>query len=333
MGLIILDHKKPITDNTFEYQEFVSSVGVYVSAELQEKIKNTGFLIAGNGSIGNPIAMMLARSGAENIIIADPEDIEISNLARQEFTFDQLGKNKAEMTTQNIQAINPRTIKSIKSISKGITAENVEVLVAEADIVVDGIDIRSSDMTWLLHKYACFYKKPVIVGYDLAGTALLTIFRYDQKRIKPLKGNVSEETILTFQRIKKAYQNGDISEAQFLNYVYQVLTGPINPFLVPIEQLKEIVNRKEDETSTSQVGTTARLISVLTVEAIKIMLSGEKVREIIAIDIPSVVRAHNPSVVSKMVYMIKALMTINRRGVGVKEMLNTLNNDDLLKNL
>jgi len=333
MGLIILDHPKLETENTFEYRDFVSSAGIYVSTVLQEKIKNTGFLIAGNGSIGNPIAMMLARSGAENIIIADPESIETSNLARQEYTFDQVGKNKAEMAVKNIHSINPGTTLTTRSVPIGITNENVESLVSEADIIVDGIDILSSDMTWLLHKHACFYKKPVIVGYDLAGTALLTIFRYDKKQIKPLKGYVSEETILRFQRIKKAYQNGDISESQFLNYVYQVLTGPINPFLVPIEQLKEIVNRKDDETSTSQVGTTARLISVLAVEAIKVMLSGEKVREIIAIDIPSVVRAHNPSVVSKMVYMIKALMTINRRGVGVKEMLNTLNNDDLLKNL
>lgn len=323
-----MDKTKSDSTKAFKYRDFVSSAGVYVSAELQEKIKNTVFLIAGNGSIGNPIAMMLARSGAENIINADPEEIEVSNLARQEFFFDQVGKNKAEMTTKNIQAINPNANKTFKSIPEGITQENVEGLVSEADIIVDGIDIRSSDMTWVLHKYASIQKKPVIVGYDLAGTALLTIFRYDQKSMEPLRGGISEGTIAEFQRIKKAFHKGNISEAQFLNYVYEVLTGPINPFLVPIEQFKEIISRKETETSTSQIGTTARLISVLTVEAIKVMLSGEIVREVILVDTPCVVRKHNPNHFTKFKYMFKALLAIRKRGSGVKEMVTTLKIDD-----
>jgi len=84
------------------YQEFVSSASAFVPHELQEKIRKARILIAGNGSIGNPIAMMLARSGAECITNAEPEKIEVSNLARQEYFLNQVVKNKAEMTTLNI---------------------------------------------------------------------------------------------------------------------------------------------------------------------------------------------------------------------------------------
>ncbi len=48
---------------------------------------------------------MLARSGAEYITNADPEVIEVRNLATKIFS-NQVGKNKAEMTKLNILAIN-----------------------------------------------------------------------------------------------------------------------------------------------------------------------------------------------------------------------------------
>ena len=138
MGLIILDHPKLETENTFEYRDFVSSAGIYVSTVLQEKIKNTGFLIAGNGSIGNPIAMMLARSGAENIIIADPESIETSNLARQSYI---RPSRKTRLKWLEKHSFNNPAQFDDKSVPIGITNENVESLVSEADIIVDGIDI------------------------------------------------------------------------------------------------------------------------------------------------------------------------------------------------
>ena len=262
---------KTMTNNKtapFKYHEFVSSASAFITGELQEKIRVTKFLIAGNGSIGNPTAMALARSGAENITCADPETIETSNLARQEFFFNQVGRNKADITRQNILAINPNATYSVKSVSEGITYDNVGRLVSEADIIIDGIDICSSEIAWELHKTASMLRRPVIVGYDLAGTAMLMIIRYDLETLKPLNGDISEETIQEFSKVKAKYHEGKITESQYLDYVYQVLTGPINPLLVPIEQYKEIIGRRDGCNSTAQLGTTARLISVMIVESV-----------------------------------------------------------------
>jgi len=325
-------HVKPTTSvvpnlkglNMFKYLEFVSSSTAFVPEDLQKKIRISKFLIAGTGSIGNPIAMMLARSGAENITNADPENIEISNLARQEFSYFQVGNNKAEMTTQNIIAINPDAANNTKSVPEGITQANVEGLVNHADIIIDGIDIRSSEFSWELHKYAAMLRKPVIVGYDLAGTAMIKIYRYDIKPMKPLNNEITEEKIQQFLRIKSKFEEKEITESQFVDYVYEVLTGPINPFLVPVEQLREIINRKDGETSTAQIGTTARLISVLAVEAIKQILAGNPVKGVINADSPSLVRKNNPSVFTKIKYMLGALSVIRKRGKKVRDMLSTL---------
>ena len=308
------------------YQDFVSSASAFVSNVLQEKIRTTRILIAGNGSIGNPIAMMLARSGAECITNADPEKIEVSNLARQEYSFHQVGKNKAETTTLNILAINPNATQTTQSIPSGITYDNVEDLVHHSDIIIDGIDIRSSEMTWELHKNAALLRKPIIVGFDLAGTAMIKIYRYDLQQLNPLNNEISENTIQEFIRIKKKYLEGKISENQYIDYVYEVLTGPINPFLVPVEQFTEIINRKNEDTGTAQIGTTARLVSVLVVEAIKQILAGNPVRGEISIDLPSMIRKNNLTIFTKLKLMLDTLAIINKRGKKVRSMLADINN-------
>lgn len=303
------------------YQEFVSSASAFVSSDLQEKIRTARILVAGNGSIGNPIAMMLARSGAECITNADPEVIEISNLARQEYFSSQVNKNKAEMTTWNILAINPNAAQTVKSISHGITYDNVIELVKESDIIIDGIDIRSSEMTWELHKNAAKFKRPVIVGYDLAGTAMVKIYRYDLKQMSPYNNEINETTIREFVKIKTKYHEGKISESLYLDYVYEVLTGPINPFLVPVEQFMEIINRKTEDTGTAQVGTTARLVSVIVVEVIKQILACKPVKGVISIDLPTVVRKRNPGIFAKTKLMMDTLVIVNKRGRSVRKML------------
>jgi len=306
------------------YKTFISSAKAFVPEDLQEKLRTTRFLIAGNGSIGNPTAMLLARSGAEYITNADPELIEVSNLSRQEFFNDQVGKNKAVITSQNIMRINSRMAQTIQTISEGITNENVERLVKGSEIIIDGIDIRAADMMWELHKHAAQLKKPVIVGYDLAGLAMLIVFRYDKKKMDPLDGTISQNEIEQFIRIKTKYLQDHITESQFLSYVYEFLSGPVNPLLVPIEQLEEIINRRAEDTSTYQLGTTARLISVLCVETIKQILLNKPVKKVIYCDAPSLVRCKNPNVLFRLRMMFATLAVIQKRGSAVRSMLVNL---------
>src|SRR5690606_1323924 len=107
-----------------------------------------------------------------------------------------------------ILAINPNATQTTQSIPSGITYDNVEDLVHHSDIIIDGIDIRNSEMTWELHKNAALLRKPIIVGFDLAGTAMIKIYRYDLQQLNPLNNEISENTIQEFIRIKKKYLEG-----------------------------------------------------------------------------------------------------------------------------
>jgi len=304
------------------YSQLTASSTKFISPETQEKFRNSNILVAGVGSVGNPIAMMCARSGAENIKVLDPDVVAIDNLSRQQYTLGQVGMNKAEATEKNIRNINPFI--NIESINCGLTHENAEDLVRDSDIVIDAVDIRSLDMIYELHRWASFYKKPVLVGYDLAGTAMVAVYRYDKENIKPLRGELTQEKIDEFNGIHDAYSGGRISNAEFLSYVYDAFTGPINPLKVPVEQLKELIERDPNDGRTYQLGTTATVLSALMVESMRRIVAGEDVKDVTLVDILSQVRRSNPKVISRIPLLLRTLAVVNTRGKRVKDLIKNL---------
>lgn len=321
-----LEEVEQISHEEF-YAQFIQSAAEFVPVELQEKLRNTKLLIAGCGSIGNPIAMLAARTGMENITVADPDVVEVSNLPRQEYVYNQVGVNKAEKTVKNILNINPYIKKTVRSIPEGITEENVEDLVINSDIIIDGIDIRSSDMMYLLHYYAAKYKKTVITGYDLDGTAMLAVYRYDKEDLKPLEGDITPETIELFKTVKQAYKNGKISEGEFLDFINHTLSGAINPFAVPIEQFEQLINKDKNTTRTPQLGTTSRLVSALAIETIKNMLKGEDIKKVITIDLNSSIRKFKSKDLRKFGLMLKTLKVVRKRGKEVDDMIANISKE------
>ena len=315
----------PFTHEEY-YNQLTVSASAFVTSETQERLRRAQILVAGVGSIGNPIAMMAVRSGAENVTVMDPGDIEVSNFPRQNYTIEQIGMNKAQATVSNMLSINPFASESIQSVPEGMTLSNVREYVEKADIVVDGVDIRALDVIYALHKCAAELKKPVLVGYDLAGTAMIAVYRYDLENIKPLKGELTEEKIEEFSGVQAAYTDGLISESAFLDYVYDAFTGPIKPLDVPIEQLEEILGRDDSVNRTFQIGTTSTVLSALAVEAMRRILVGEKVRDTIIVDLPSEVRrkSSNPKVLQKIPLLLRTLKVLNERGERVKKMLSDI---------
>ena len=302
------------------YKLFTISSNKFINEELQLEFRNSNILIAGLGSIGNPIAMAAIRAGAENLTITDPDVVNIENLPRQQYTCQQIGKNKALATKENALLINPFATVNARSI--GTTKENVHEQVKDARVIIDAIDIRSLGEIWELHTTALKLRKPVITGYDLAGTAALEIYRYDEEKIQTLHGKLSPEKINEFYNVRKSLVNKEITESEFMDYIYDAFSGPIKPLHVPVEQLTELLNRKDGDNRTYQLGTTSTALSALTIETIFKLLANEKIKNSIYIDIPSLVRKRNPSILYKSVLLMKALKVINNRSKKVNKFLS-----------
>jgi adenylyltransferase/sulfurtransferase len=111
--------------------------------EGQEKLKDAHALVAGLGGLGCPASEYLVAAGVGHLTILDAERVELSNLNRQILHWQlDVGRSKAGSAIEKLWAMNPVT--KIDSRLEMITRENVDDLIKDADIVVDGMDNYST---------------------------------------------------------------------------------------------------------------------------------------------------------------------------------------------
>jgi tRNA A37 threonylcarbamoyladenosine dehydratase len=120
-----------------KYHEFYKRNTGYVSEALQEKIRTTRILIAGCG-VGGPVAEACVRLGFVNFILADSDTVEVHNLNRQCYVYDDIGKLKVDGLARRLKAINPNI--SVTTYPEGVTEGNVREMVAQSDFVFDTVD-------------------------------------------------------------------------------------------------------------------------------------------------------------------------------------------------
>ncbi len=146
----------------------------FIPASEQARLAKARILLAGCGA-GSTLAPNLARIGYASdksgfLIFADPDVVDITNLNRQAFSESAIGSNKAQALQDEVQRINSGI--STRVVADGITTENVAGLVAEAEVIVDMIDVGNPAIMLVLHREAQRQKKPVVSGFDLGeGTA------------------------------------------------------------------------------------------------------------------------------------------------------------------
>jgi molybdopterin-synthase adenylyltransferase len=105
----------------------------------QQKLKAGSALIVGAGGLGAPAALYLAAAGVGTLILADPDDVDVSNLQRQViYTEDDVGRPKPEAAADRLAALNPHIF--VAGFNGAFTAETADELVSDVDLVLDGTD-------------------------------------------------------------------------------------------------------------------------------------------------------------------------------------------------
>jgi len=133
---------------------------------IAEKLANATAGVAGMGGLGSVVAECLLRSGIGKLIIVDYDAVDQSNLNRQRYFVDQVGKFKVESAKENLLKINPQAV--IESYNQKITAENVPKIFAEAAIVAECLD-SADQKQMLVETILSRTDKTVVSGSGLAG--------------------------------------------------------------------------------------------------------------------------------------------------------------------
>ena len=94
--------------------------------------------IAGVGGIGSNVAVNLARSGIDTLKIVDFDRVELSNLNRQFYFFDQIGRLKVEALAENLRRIRPEL--AIEAVAERVDSSTCGALFADCDLIVEGFD-------------------------------------------------------------------------------------------------------------------------------------------------------------------------------------------------
>jgi len=112
-----------------------------IGEQGQARLLAARAVLIGCGANGTVIANTLARAGVGTLVIVDRDFVELNNLQRQ-VLFDEdnvtRGTPKAIAAAEKLKRINSSI--AVEAVVSDVNAENVEDLIADASIVLDGTD-------------------------------------------------------------------------------------------------------------------------------------------------------------------------------------------------
>lgn len=144
-----------------------------IGIEGQRRLMQSRALVVGVGGLGSPVALYLAAAGVGQLVLADGDTVELTNLQRQ-IVHDSasLGQAKVASAQQRLTAINP--LCQVTALACVLDGALLEQQVAAADVVVDCCD---NFATRHAVNAACVrFGKPLVSGAAVRFDGQLAVF-------------------------------------------------------------------------------------------------------------------------------------------------------------
>jgi len=139
----------------------------------QEKLLAATVLVVGLGGLGSPIALYLAAAGVGHLILADHDNVDLSNLQRQiAHHTGSVGTPKVDSAAESIRALNPDT--RVTTLRERLADASLARAVRSADLVIDGTD---NFLVRYAINDACFAAgKPLVSGAAIRTEGQVAVF-------------------------------------------------------------------------------------------------------------------------------------------------------------
>jgi len=129
------------------------------------KTKTVG--IAGCGGLGSNCAMALARVGIGRLVLADFDVVSESNLNRQYFFRDQVGKLKVYALKDNLLRVNPDV--KINAFDLRLCSNDIVEIFSDCDVIIEAFDLAKMKQMIIETVLLFLPEKYIIAGMGLAG--------------------------------------------------------------------------------------------------------------------------------------------------------------------
>ena len=120
------------------YEAWIAALEERHGKELQSKFSSAAVAVCGLGGLGSNIAIALARVGVGRLLLIDYDRVDITNLHRQQYKANQIGKYKTEALVENLIEIAPYI--RIETVTQKLTEENCMDYLSDADVICEAFD-------------------------------------------------------------------------------------------------------------------------------------------------------------------------------------------------
>ena len=121
--------------------------------------------IAGAGGLGSNLAMMLARSGVQNLVLVDFDKVEPGNLNRQHYWPRHLNMPKVKALAETLQELNPAI--NLRTLNERLGPDNIEKTLAPSSLWAEALD--DAAVKALLVEKALLAGKRVVAASGICG--------------------------------------------------------------------------------------------------------------------------------------------------------------------
>lgn len=144
---------------------------LYINDREQFQISQCRILLGGAG-LGSVIAECVLRMGFKNILIIDGDRIELSNINRQNYTIDDIGKYKAKALYDRLKSIDNEA--DIKYKVAFLNEHNISEYLQDIDIAINAIDFTSK-APFVFDALCLSQNIPVLHPYNLGWAGLVFV--------------------------------------------------------------------------------------------------------------------------------------------------------------
>jgi len=144
-----------------------------IGIEGQERLRAGAALVVGAGGLGCPAALYLAAAGIGRMVLADSDQVDLTNLQRQIlYRTDSVGRSKVDAARSALLSLNPEV--DVVGLKARVDSKDVEALVARADVVLDCCD--NFPTRHALNRACVKHAKPLVSGAAMRFEAQLMVF-------------------------------------------------------------------------------------------------------------------------------------------------------------
>ncbi|MGF1763466.1 HesA/MoeB/ThiF family protein [Aliivibrio kagoshimensis] len=162
--------------------EFVQYSRQIMLPEVEEcgqlKLKSSSVLIIGMGGLGSAASSYLAASGVGTIVIADHDEVDVSNLQRQTiYRYGDVNSEKVLAAKKQLEQINGNI--RIRTVNKQLSGDQLSLEVSLADVVLDCTDNLKS--RYAINEACISNKKVLISGAAIGWKGQLMTFDFTKQ--------------------------------------------------------------------------------------------------------------------------------------------------------